>query len=175
MNYAAITLTSREEVEVHRFSWVASFEMPLLAIFVQSFFTRHVQFLETFDLPLLVTIFFAVARRRPIPGMLTGALIGTLQDSIAGIPVGLNGIAKTIIGYLASSLGVKLDVDNPGSRFLMTFAFYIIHRVVYVVIAIWMAGMNEAVNWTHSLIAALANGLLAVVLFALLDRLKERA
>jgi rod shape-determining protein MreD len=89
--------------------------------------------------------------------------------------VGLNGIAKTIIGYLASSLGVKLDVDNPGSRFLMTFAFYIVHRLVYVVIAIWLAGMDEQVRWTHSLIAALANGLLAVVLFAMLDKLKERA
>src|ERR1700757_3696725 len=115
---SAVSLTSREEIEVHRFSWPVSIGIPALSFFLQ-FFLR-IRFLSVFDLPLLVTIFFAVARRRPIPGLITGALIGTLQDAWTSLPIGVNGIAKTIIGFLASSLGVKLDVDNPGSRFLMT-------------------------------------------------------
>src|SRR5947209_16899626 len=104
---ATVSLTSREEIEVHRFSWLASICVPLLAIFVQVFFPLRISFVRVLDLPLLVTIFFAVARRRPIPGMITGALIGTLQDAWTPLPIGLNGIAKTIIGYLGSSLGVK--------------------------------------------------------------------
>ena len=72
---ASVSLTSREEIEVHRFSWPVSIGIPVLAIFLQVFL--RVRFLAVLDLPLLVTIFFAVARRRPIPGMITGALIGT--------------------------------------------------------------------------------------------------
>ncbi len=174
MSYASVSLTSREEIEVHRFGWAASFLVPLAAIFIQVSFSRQLPFIRVFDLPLLVTIFFAVARRRPIPGIFTGAVIGTVQDALAGSPIGLNGIAKTIVGYLASSLGVKLDVDNPGSRFLMTFVFYLVHRIVYVVIALALVGANEPFLWSHTLVAALANALLAVVLFALFDRMKQR-
>jgi rod shape-determining protein MreD len=174
MSYASVSLTSREEIEVHRFGWMASLFIPAAAIFIQVYVSKAFPFIKVFDLPLLVTIFFSVARRRPIPGIFTGALIGTIQDAIAEVPIGLNGIAKTIIGFLASSLGVKLDVDNPGSRFLMTFVFFLVHRVVYVVISLALLGANEPFWWTHTLVASLANGLLAVVLFALLDRLKQR-
>jgi rod shape-determining protein MreD len=174
MSYASVSLTSREELDVHRFGWASSLLVPLAAIFIQVSISRQLGFIKVFDLPLLVTIFFAVARRRPIPGIFTGALIGTIQDAIAGVPIGLNGIAKTIVGYLASSLGVKLDVDNPGSRFLMTFVFYLVHRTVYVVIALALVGEREQFLWAHTLVAALANALLAVVLFALFDRMKQR-
>lgn len=169
---ASISLTSREEIEVHRFSWLSSIGIPIIALFLQVYL--RIGLLNILDLPLLVTIFFAVARRRPIPGLITGALIGTLQDAWTGHPIGLYGIAKTIIGYLGSSLGVKLDVDNPGSRFLMTFAFVLIHRFIYMAINLLLVGGSEAWNWGHLLLAAFANGLAAVVLFALLDKLKLR-
>src|SRR5260370_8994655 len=116
------------------------------------------------DLPLLVTIFFAVARRRPIPGMITGALIGTLQDAWTGHPIGLFGIAKTIVGYLGSSLGVKVDVDNPGSRFLMTFAFVLIHRFIYMAISLQLVGESKAWIGSNSLLSALLNMLAPLLL-----------
>jgi rod shape-determining protein MreD len=168
----SVSLTSREEIEVHRFSWPVSLGIPIAAIFLQVFL--RIRFLTVLDLPLLVTIFFAVARRRPIPGMITGALIGTLQDAWTGHPIGLFGIAKTIVGYLGSSLGVKVDVDNPGSRFLMTFAFVLIHRFIYMAISLQLVGGSESWAWGHTLLAALVNGLAAVVLFAMMDKLKLR-
>lgn len=170
----AISLTSREGAEIHQFSWPTSIGIPLLAIFLQVFVSKWLGFINIFDLPLLVTIFFAVSRRRPIPGLLTGAAIGTLQDAFAGSFIGLNGIANTMIGYLASSLGVRIDVDNPGSRFLMTIGFCLMHRVLYMVINRGLVGVNEPWYWGHTMVSALANGLIAVVLFAGLDRLKER-
>ncbi|HEV2960890.1 MAG TPA: rod shape-determining protein MreD [Candidatus Angelobacter sp.] len=171
----AVTYTSREEIDVHRFSWGTSVGIPLLAIFLQIFLPVRIGFLAIFDLPLLVTIFFAVARRKPITGLLTGALIGTVQDAFTSQPIGLNGIAKTMIGYLASSLGVRLDVENPGSRFLMTFAFYLVHRLIYTVIDTGLVGASEPQNWGHLLFCAVCNGALAIPLFGLLDRFKQRS
>ena len=170
----AVTYTSREEIEVHKFSWPVSIGIPALAIFVQVFFPIRIRFLMVFDLPLLVTIYFAVARRRPIPGLLTGAIIGTVQDAFGHHYIGLNGIAKTIIGFLASSLGVRLDVENPGSRLLMTVGFYLLHQIILTVIDVALVGVREPILWGHTLISAVANGLLAVVLFVALDKLKMR-
>jgi rod shape-determining protein MreD len=170
----AVSMTSRGEVEVYQFSWLVTIGVPLLALFVQVFVSKWLGFIRIFDFPLLVTIFFAVARRRPIPGLMTGAIIGTLQDIFAGTYIGLNGIAKTMVGFLASSLGVRIDVDVPGSRFLMTFAFSLVHRILYMVIDLGLVAANEPWNWGHTLFSAAANGLMAVILFAGLDRLKQR-
>jgi len=68
--------------------------------------------------------------------LLTAAAIGVLQDSLTGHPLGLYGIAKTVVGYGASSLGVKLDVENAGSRFLVTLFFYVVHEIVYFTVAV---------------------------------------
>ena len=171
----AVSYTSREEIEVHKFSWAVSIGIPLLAIFVQVFFPIRLRFLMVFDFPLLVTIYFAVARRRPIPGLITGALIGTIQDAFGHHYIGLNGIAKTIIGFLASSLGVRIDVENPGSRFLMTVGFYLLHQIIRAVIDLLLVGVREPWYWGHMLVTSVANGLMAVVLFAALDRLKLRS
>jgi rod shape-determining protein MreD len=171
----AVTYTSREEIDVYRFNWGISVGIPLLAVFIQVFLPVRLSFLKIFDLPLLITIFFAVARRRPMSGLITGALIGTLQDAFSSQPIGLNGIAKTMIGYLASSLGVRIDVDNPGSRFLMTVGFYLLHRFIYTVIDIGLVGGGGPQNWGHIVFCAVCNGLLAVPLFVLLDRLKQRS
>jgi rod shape-determining protein MreD len=166
---------SREGIEVHRFSWVTTVFVPLMAIFLQVTVTRKFSALAIFDLPLLVTIFFGVARRNPMAGSITGALIGITQDAFTHNPIGLFGMAKTVVGYLASSIGVKVDVENPGSRILMTFGFYLLHQATYYLVARNMAKLPFGPwMWSHELWAALANALLSVVLFAILDKTKLR-
>lgn len=169
----SITATSREEIEVYRFSLPATILIPLVALLIQAWVPVHIHFFSVFDLPLLVTIFFSVARRNQVAGLLTGALIGLAQDSLSGFPLGICGIAKTVVGYGASSLGVKLDVENPGSRLLMTVLFYFVHQVIFFTVARGLVGMAVEPLWLHELGRAVANGLMAIVLFAILDRFKR--
>ena len=176
LNNVALTYTSREQIEVYRFSWPVAIALPLLAIFLQASIPRWLPFFSTyFDLPLLVVIFFAMARRSQVAGMLTGACIGILQDSLTQHPLGVYGIAKTVVGYGASSLGVKLDTESVGTRLLVTTGFYVIHQVVYFTIARGLVGINLHWSWPRELWAALANAILGVFLFTLMDRLKQRA
>ncbi len=170
-----ILYTSQDQVEVYRFSFVSTVLVPLIALFLQAFIPLKFPFFMIFDLPLLVVIFFAVARRSQVAGLMTGAIIGLLQDSLTHQNIGLYGIAMTVVGYGASSLGVRIDVENIGARFLGTMFFYLVHEVVYFVVARGMVQANVQWVWSHEMLAALANGLLAVPLFALLDRLKQRA
>jgi rod shape-determining protein MreD len=98
-----------------------------------------------------------------------------VQDALTQNPIGIFGIAKTVVGYLASSIGVKVDVENPGSRILMTFGFYLLHQAVYYLVGRNMARLPlPGFQWAHELGAALANALLAVVLFVILDKTKSR-
>jgi len=169
-----ITYTSQEQVEVYRFSVPTAILVPLLALFLQAFVPLRLHFFSIFDLPLLVVIFFAVARRSQISGLVTGAVIGLLQDSLTHQPIGVYGIAKTMVGYGASSLGVRLDVENAGARFLVTLFFYVIHEIAYFTIARGLVGLTLEWNWLHELGSAFANAVLAVLLFAVLDRFKQR-
>jgi rod shape-determining protein MreD len=169
-----ITYTSGEQVEVYRFSLPATVGIPLLALFLQAFLPRRFPWFSYLDLPLLVTIFFGISRRNPISGLLTGAVIGLLQDSLGGLPLGLYGIAKTVVGYGASSLGVKLDVENAGARLLVILGFYLAHATVYFTVARVLLSLSLNWSWGRGFVAALANAFLGVVLFFLLDKFKQR-
>lgn len=169
-----ITYTSGEQVEVYRFNLPITIGVPLVALFLQAFVPRHFHFFTIFDLPLLVTIFFSMARRNPVSGLLTGGIIGLLQDSLTSLPIGVYGIAKTVVGFGASSLGVKLDVENAGARLLVTIGFYVVHEIVYFMVARGMVGLTLQWSWPHELWSALANAVLGVLIFAVLDRFKQR-
>lgn len=171
---AAYTSRERETIEVYKFNPVVTLLVPALALLLQAFVPLKLRFFEVLDLPLLVTIFFAVARRSPLSGLFTGAIIGLIQDSLTHHPIGIYGIAKTVVGYAASSIGVKIDVENPGSRLLLTTAFYLLHQLCYYLVATGMVREALTVRWGHQALIAVANGLAALVLFAVLDKLKQR-
>jgi len=165
---------TREQVEVYSFSWPVAILAPLLAVFLQAFIPIKIHFFDVFDLPLLVTIYFAMSRRNPISGLLQGSIIGLVQDSLTRDMIGMYGIAKTLVGFAASQLGARIDSDNPGSRFLITLSFYLGHQAVYFLIARGMVRQPIEWHWAHELLGAVANALLAVFLFAVMDRLRQR-
>ena len=74
--------------------------IPLVAVLIQGFIPVGVRFLPVIDLPLMVDLFFALARRNPVSGCITGCIIGLMQDLFAGPHhhIGMYGIAKTVVG-----------------------------------------------------------------------------
>lgn len=170
------SLTSREQVSVYEFSWPVIILVPLVAVLLQIFIPVQLRFLPVIDLPFLVTIFLATARRNPISGCITGCLIGLLQDLFGGPmhPLGMYGIALSVVGFLASSLGVKIDVDNPGSRFLITFCFFVVHQAVYFGVAHGLLRQALGWSWSHAAVSALANAVVGIFVYKFLDRFKQR-
>jgi rod shape-determining protein MreD len=167
--------TSRRELEEYRFSSVVALSVPLLFILLQAYVPKIFPRLMILDLPLLAVIFFAVARRNPIVGALTGAAIGLVQDALTGQPIGINGIAKTVIGYIASSIGVQVDVENLITRVLMIFGFSMLQSLMLFVIERVMLGNQEMhLLWMHELLRAALNTAVAIPLFLFLDRFKLR-
>ena len=169
-----ITYTSGEQVEVYRFYCLITLGVPATALFLQAWLPQQFPFFAMLDLPLLVTIFFSISRRNPVSGLLTGGAIGVFQDALTHLPIGINGIAKTVVGYGASSLGVKIDVENAGARLLVTLVFCVLNKVVYFMVARGLVNLNVQWNWPHELWSALLNAFVGVFMFFALDRFKQR-
>jgi rod shape-determining protein MreD len=169
-----ITYTSGEQVEVYRFNWLITLGVPATALFLQAWLPHMFPVFAMLDLPLLVTIFFAISRRNPISGLLTGGVIGIFQDALTHLPLGINGIAKTVVGYAASSLGVRLDVENAGARLLVTVVFCVTNKIVYFIVVRMLINLSVQWSWSHELWAALINAIVGVFIFFALDRFKQR-
>ena len=146
------SFTSRRELEQHSFHPAVTLLVPVAAIVLQALLTRPFPALSIFDLPLIVTIFFAVSRRSPVAGALTGAVIGLLQDALTAQAIGINGIAKTIIGYAAASIGLQIDVESLTTRLVMNFAFSILNSLLLFLIHRRLIGQPDfQLLWTTSL------------------------
>ncbi|MEO6801873.1 MAG: rod shape-determining protein MreD [Granulicella sp.] len=166
--------TSRRELEEHSFHPAVTLLVPVAAILVQVLLPQAFPRFSILDLPLIVTIFFAVSRRSPIAGTLTGAAIGLLQDSLTNQPIGVNGMAKALIGYIAASIGVQVDVENISTRVLMNFGFSLLQSFILYLINSRLLGLSGYhVLWLHELIRALLNTAVAIPLFLMLDATKR--
>jgi rod shape-determining protein MreD len=164
-------------IEVHKFFpgsiVMATFVALVLQTTVPVYFPRF----SILDLPLLLTIYFGLSRRNPSTGLLLGMAIGLLQDSLSGptVPLGLYGIAKTVIGYLASSIGARLDTEHPAARFSLIMAFVVIHHGVMVLTHRLLLAQSEPWFSTQLAIAAAINAFLGTLLFVALDRLRRNS
>jgi rod shape-determining protein MreD len=163
-------------IEVHQFRGGAIVATTLLALLVQTSLPVYFPKFSIIDLPLLITIYFGLSRRNPSTGLLLGMAIGLLQDSLSGptVPLGLYGIAKTIIGYLASSIGARLDTEHPAARFALTMVFFGLHQGLIVVTRRLLLAQPETWFTMRLGIAAAVNAVVGVLLFMLLDRLRKK-
>ncbi|HEY1809633.1 MAG TPA: rod shape-determining protein MreD [Acidobacteriaceae bacterium] len=165
----ALLASSRREVGSRSFPLLIYILVPLLALGLQSLVSLHFPSFDLIDLPLLITIYYGISRREPITATLVGMLIGIAQDGLTHHPLGVFGISKAVVGYTAASLGVRVDTENHGTRLLLTFGFTLLQTGVLFLLERHMLGQPFAWHGVHELIRAVANALVGVILFALLD------
>jgi len=146
----------------------------LAALVLQAWLPRMLHGYTWFDLPLVITVYFALARRDPIQGTLMGAGMGIFQDALTHHAIGVNGIAKTVAGFLAGSVGARINVDNFAIRMMMTFLLSLLSSAIYVIIYRVLLGMDQEWRVLEVLMTAVGSSLAAMVLFPLLDRTQVR-
>lgn len=170
----ALMASTRREAETQSFPLLVYILTPVLALGLQSFVPLHFSRFSALDLPLLVVIYFGMTLRTPIAATFGGAVIGLAQDALTHQPLGVFGIAKAFIGYLAASLGVRVDTENILTRLMVTFMFVWLNDAVNWVLMRHLLAEPIAWGWFYELGRAVVNTLVAVILFALLDRVKRR-
>jgi rod shape-determining protein MreD len=154
------------------FNVAAIIGISLLSILFRVYISRFVPYLQYLELPLLVTVYLSLMWRSPIAGLLFGAAIGLAQDSLSHHELGMYGIVKTLVGYFAASVSLRVDVGNPLLRLVLGFFFFFFHQLLYWVLARALLGQTLDFEFTQVLVLAILNAIVAVFLYQLLDRLK---
>jgi rod shape-determining protein MreD len=160
----------RRELGIRSYPLLVYALAPLTALVLQAWLPRLMRGYAWFDLPLVVTIYFALARRDPIQGTMMGAGMGLFEDALTHHAIGVNGIAKTVAGFLAGSVGVRIDVDNYIIRMMLTFLLSLLSGAIYVLIYRVLLGLDQEWRGLEELMKAVGTSLAAMVLFPLLDR-----
>jgi rod shape-determining protein MreD len=169
----ALMASTRREADEQSFPLAIYLAVPVVALVLQSLVSLHFSLFATLDLPLIVVIYFAISLRSPAAATIGGALMGIAQDALTRQPLGVFGICKAVIGYLAASLGVRIDTENHGMRLLLTFLFVLLHNAIDWVLVRHMLAEPMVWNWIREPIRAGVNALIGVVIFALLDKAKR--
>ncbi|MGB7848477.1 MAG: rod shape-determining protein MreD [Candidatus Acidiferrum sp.] len=175
MNEAFELRGGETHIEVHKFWPGAIVVVTAIALVLQASMPVYIPKLQILDLPLLVTIYFGLSRRNPSTGLALGMVIGLSQDALSGptVPLGFYGIAKTVVGYLASSIGARLDTEHPLARFALIFGFLVLHPAILAVVRRLL--LSQPATWLdmHLVVAAAVNAVFGTVLFMVLDRLRR--
>lgn len=169
-----ILIGNAREKTVTRFRRWGLITIPLAAILFQVYVPLFFQFLAYLELPLLVTVYFALMRRNQISGVFIGAVIGLVQDSLSHQPLGMFGIVKTLVGYFAASVGMRFDVEHVVVRFLLGLFFFCFHQFFYWVLARALLGQQVGFDIQQTFFIGLLNAAVGISLFHFLDKLKER-
>jgi rod shape-determining protein MreD len=103
-----------------------------------------------------------------------GAAMGIFEDALSHHAIGINGVAKTVVGFLAASVGTRIDVENHTIRLILNFILSLVSGAMYVFVYRILLGLDLEWTWFTELFKAIGNSVIAVVLFPALDRLQIR-
>ena len=155
--------------------WVF-FVIPLTALLIQIYLPlfQTLRFVAKIDLPLLVTIYFALMRRSQIRGLTIGLVLGVAQDSFSAFYIGMYGLCKTMVGYFSASIGMQFDVEHPFVRVLLCLVFYIFHQFLYWVLQRAVLDQPVTFDVPGEAILAMLHAVIGVALFHFLDKLRVK-
>jgi rod shape-determining protein MreD len=171
---SVLTADTRRDLEIHRYPVLIYALTPLVALLLQAWLPRVVGRFAWFDLPLVITVYFALGRRSPIQGTIMGCVLGLFEDALTHNAIGINGVAKTVAGFLAASVGVRIDVENRIIRVGLIFLLSLLSSALYIFVNRFLLGLTLDFNWLSELLKALGNSVIALVMFPFLDRFQLR-
>ncbi len=93
------------------------------------------------DLVLVVVVYNALASGR-VTGLLAGTFAGLVQDVLSGGVLGMAGVSKTVVGYLAGIVGTQFIVTHSASRFVVFFMATVLNAVIFM-------GLYELLGLRH--------------------------
>src|SRR5580658_920719 len=158
-----LSADSRRDMEIRRYPLLVYALVPLASLVLQAWLPRAVG--RWFDLPLVITVYFALGRRSPVQGTIMGAGMGLFEDALSHHAIGVNGLAKTMVGFLAASVGIRIEVENYIVRLLLNFSLSLLSSVIYYFTYRGLLGLTLEWSWLTELMRAVGNSLIAIVLF----------
>jgi rod shape-determining protein MreD len=160
---------------VYRVNPAAFLVTIVAALLLQRFLPLKISFARLFDLPLLVTIYFALVRQAKVFGTGLGMAMGLLQDAFSHGFIGIFGMAKALTGYLAASAGIKFDLERLVPRLVSAGVLVLVHDLFLQGLRHGLLDSVPAFQPLEFVVSVMVNVGLALILFQILDRFKQPA
>ena len=120
------------------------------------------------DLVLVVVIYFSLVSG-PATGVLAGSVAGLIQDSLSSGILGIGGLAKTIVAFLAGLIGTQFIVTAPLPRFLVFVLGTALHAAIFMGLYV-LLDLRQFPNPYGGIAGqAVGNGFVGVVGFQLIE------
>ena len=143
----------------------------VLALALQTTLTRFiVRGTVAVDLVLVVVVYAALTTG-PVTGLLTGTFAGLVQDALSSGVIGIGGLAKTVVGFLAGIIGTQFIVAQPLPRFVVFFAATALHAVLFIGLYELLDLRTFGTPYGAVLGQALGNAIVGVVAFQVAELL----
>ena len=140
-----------------------------LALVLQTTLTRFVvRGTVAVDLVLVVVVYVALTSG-PVTGLLSGTFAGLIQDALSSGVIGIGGLAKTIVGFLAGIVGTQFIVAQPLPRFVVFFCATLLHTLVFVGLYVLLDLRRFETPYAAALGQAFGNAVVGVVAFQLVE------
>jgi rod shape-determining protein MreD len=165
-------VAAQREVEAFRVRPVTLWVTILVALLLQTFLPLKIPLAGLMDFPLLVTVYFTLVRQNKIFGIALGTGLGLTQDALSHGYVGMFGMAKALVGYLAAFAAIRFNVESLFARSVVTASLILLHNLC-------MAGLQHALLDSPPPFmaldfasAVLVNVALSLIIFPVLDRFR---
>ena len=125
------------------------------------------------DLPLVSVLYLTMARESLLWTILSGTVVGFLQDSLAPGPLGLNGFTKIAIGCLAYMANTVIAIDRIATRWGLLFVSSLLAALLFVLLRILFMNRHETIDGERILLSGLINACAGLPLFYVFDKISR--
>ena len=120
------------------------------------------------DLVLVAVVYIALTSG-PVSGMLAGSVAGLIQDQLSTGVLGIGGLAKSIVGFVAGAIGQQFIVTAALPRVVMfvgaTAAYQALFMGLYVVLGL----RSFPSPWKAIATQALGNAVVGMIAFTIVE------
>jgi rod shape-determining protein MreD len=120
------------------------------------------------DLVLVVVVYVALLSGS-VTGLLSGAAAGLLQDALSTGVVGIGGLSKTVVGFLAGVIGTQFIVAHAFPRFVVFFGATVLHAIVFIGLYVLIGLRQPGSPYAAVAGQAVGNAIVGVVAFELAE------
>jgi rod shape-determining protein MreD len=122
------------------------------------------------DLVLVVVVYVALTTG-PGTGMLAGSAAGLIQDALSSGVIGIGGLAKTVVGFLAGVIGQQFIVTAALPRFVMFLAATVVHSAVFMGLYVVLGLRTFSSPYTAVASQAVGNAAAGMIAFTIIEAL----
>jgi rod shape-determining protein MreD len=120
---------------------------------------------------VLVAVVAVALTTGPVSGMLAGSVAGLIQDSLSTGVLGIGGLAKSVIGFLAGAISQQFILTSALPRFLMFVGATVAHSALFMGLNVGLGLRTFPSPWKAVASQAIGNAIVGMIAFALIEAL----